>query len=269
MRRSSQSDKLRGLKKTFAISSLIALISGLMLIIMPTAYGADLDLSAFSVKTLPDGTQDYSMSIQVLFLITLMSFLPSILIMTTSFVRISIVMVILRQAVGLQSSPSNQIIVGISLFLTIFIMTPVFDDIYNQAIVPYMNDEILAREALDKGQVPLKKFMVEQTRVTDLNSFAQYANVTADRPVDLPIRVIIPAFMLSELKTAFQIGFMIFLPFLIIDLVVASILMAMGMMMLSPMVVSLPFKLMLFVMVDGWSLILGTLVQSYGIGVPS
>lgn len=269
MIKNSQIDRLKGLKKTFLISSCIALISGLMLFIMPQAYGADLDLSAFTVKTLPDGTQDYSMSIQVLFLITLMSFLPSILIMTTSFVRISIVMVILRQAVGLQSSPSNQIIVGISLFLTIFIMTPVFDDIYNQAIVPYMNDEIMAREALDKGQVPLKKFMVEQTRVTDLNSFAQFANVTADRPVDLPIRVIIPAFMLSELKTAFQIGFMIFLPFLIIDLVVASILMAMGMMMLSPMVVSLPFKLMLFVMVDGWSLILGTLVQSYGIGVPT
>ncbi len=258
-----------GLVKLFKISAVMTLITGAMLWFIPQAFGADLNISAFTVHTNPDGTQDYAVSVQALLLITLLSFIPSMLVMCTSFTRIVIVIVILRQAMGLQTSPSNQIIVGIGVFLTIFIMTPVFDDINEQAIQPYMNDTIDAREAFSRGQVPLKKFMVDQTRLSDLNTFAQFADAKADTPVDLPINVIIPAFMVSELKTAFQIGFMIFLPFLIIDLVVASILMAMGMMMLSPMIVSLPFKLMLFVLVDGWSLILGTMVSSFGLGVPS
>ncbi|MCR5536542.1 MAG: flagellar type III secretion system pore protein FliP [Succinivibrio sp.] len=269
MTKDEASLKLKGLVRLFKLSFLLTLCSGALLCAIPYASGADLDLSAFTVRTNPDGTQDYSVSMQMLILMTMLSFIPSMLVMTTSFMRITIVMVILRQAIGLQSSPSNQIIIGLALFLTIFIMTPVFDDIYTQAIAPYMDDKITLREGLELGQVPLKKFMVEQSRVTDLNNFAEYANVTAQNPMDLPLRVIIPAFMLGELKTAFQIGFMLFLPFLIIDLVVASILMAMGMMMLSPMIVSLPFKLMLFVLVDGWALIMGTLMSSFGLGVPS
>jgi flagellar biosynthetic protein FliP len=151
--------------------------------------------------------------------------------------------------------------------MTVFVMTPVFDDMYTTAIEPYMEEKIEAREAFTLAQKPLHKFMLNQTRMSDLNAFSEYANVKIDKLDDIPMRVVIPAFIISELKTAFQIGFMLFLPFLIIDLVVASILMAMGMMMLSPMIVSLPFKLMLFVLVDGWSLIMGTLMTSFGIGV--
>jgi flagellar biosynthetic protein FliP len=197
----------------------------------------------------------------------LLSFIPSILVMMTSFTRIVIVIGILRQAIGLQAAPSNQVVVGIALFMTVFVMTPVFDDMYTTAIEPYMEEKIEAREAFTLAQKPLHKFMLNQTRMTDLNAFSEYANVKIDKLDDVPMRVVIPAFIISELKTAFQIGFMLFLPFLIIDLVVASILMAMGMMMLSPMIVSLPFKLMLFVVVDGWSLIMGTLMTSFGIGV--
>ena len=257
------------LKRKFFISAFFSLLCVAALYLIPKAYGADLDITAFTVKPNADGTSDYSVSLQVVILMTLLSFLPSILIMMTSFTRIVIVLAILRQAMGLQTSPSNQVLIGIAFFLTIFIMTPVFDKIYQNAIEPYLNDQIQAREAFDRGQVPLKHFMIEQSRESDLKSFADYAGVNVATPEELPLRVVIPAFMISELKTAFQIGFMLFLPFLIIDLVVASILMAMGMMMLSPMIVSLPFKLMLFVLVDGWSLITGTLVQSFGFGIPT
>lgn len=260
--------KLRSLKKSLAISSVLTLITGLILFLLPTqSIAANLDISAFTVKTNPDGTQDYSLSLQVVILMTLLSFLPSILVMMTSFTRIVIVLAILRQAIGLQTSPSNQVLIGIAFFMTIFVMTPVFDDMYTQAIEPYMNDKIQARDAFEIAQKPLHKFMLDQTRMTDLNSFSEFANIKIDKLEDVPMRVVIPAFIVSELKTAFQIGFMLFLPFLIIDLVVASILMAMGMMMLSPMIVSLPFKLMLFVLVDGWSLIMGTLMSSFGLGV--
>lgn len=258
---------LPGLLRTLGIS-LVLTLSCIVMLYFATAQAADLDMTAFTVHTNPDGTQDYSLSLQVIILMTLLTFLPSIVIMMTSFTRIVIVLAILRQALGLQTSPSNQIIIGLAIFLTLFIMTPVFDDIYAQAIEPYLNDEIQAREALTIGQHPLHKFMLEQTRLTDLNAFVDFAGIEVDSPENVPMRVLIPAFMVSELKTAFQIGFMLFLPFLIIDLVVASILMAMGMMMLSPMIVSLPFKLMLFVLVDGWTLIMGTLMASYGIGVP-
>ncbi|MCK0527449.1 flagellar type III secretion system pore protein FliP [Anaerobiospirillum sp. NML120511] len=246
-----------------------SVISGLILYFCSSAQAANLDMTAFTVKTNPDGTQDYSLSLQVVMLMTLLTFLPSIIIMTTSFVRIIIVLAILRQAMGLQTSPSNQILVGLAFFMTIYIMTPVLNAIYNEAIVPYLNDQMQAREAIVVGQRPLHQFMREQTRMTDLNAFMEYADVRVARVEDVPIHVLIPAFIVSELKTAFQIGFMLFLPFLIIDLVVASILMAMGMMMLSPMIVSLPFKLMLFVLVDGWTLIMGSLLASYGIGVPT
>lgn len=260
--------KLRSLKKSLAISSVLTLITGLILFLLPTqSIAANLDISAFTVKTNPDGTQDYSLSLQVVILMTLLSFLPSILVMMTSFTRIVIVLAILRQAIGLQTSPSNQVLIGIAFFMTIFVMTPVFDDMYTQAIEPYMNDKIQARDAFEIAQKPLHKFMLDQTRMTDLNAFSEFANIKIDKLEDVPMIVVIPAFIVSELKTAFQIGFMLFLPFLIIDLVVASILMAMGMMMLSPMIVSLPFKLMLFVLVDGWSLIMGTLMSSFGLGV--
>lgn len=260
--------KLRSLKKSLAISSVLTLITGLILFLLPTqSIAANLDISAFTVKTNPGGTQDYSLSLQVVILMTLLSFLPSILVMMTSFTRIVIVLAILRQAIGLQTSPSNQVLIGIAFFMTIFVMTPVFDDMYTQAIEPYMNDKIQARDAFEIAQKPLHKFMLDQTRMTDLNAFSEFANIKIDKLEDVPMRVVIPAFIVSELKTAFQIGFMLFLPFLIIDLVVASILMAMGMMMLSPMIVSLPFKLMLFVLVDGWSLIMGTLMSSFGLGV--
>lgn len=260
--------KLRFLKKSLAISSVLTLITGLILFLLPTqSIAANLDISAFTVKTNPDGTQDYSLSLQVVILMTLLSFLPSILVMMTSFTRIVIVLAILRQAIGLQTSPSNQVLIGIAFFMTIFVMTPVFDDMYTQAIEPYMNDKIQARDAFEIAQKPLHKFMLDQTRMTDLNAFSEFANIKIDKLENVPMRVVIPAFIVSELKTAFQIGFMLFLPFLIIDLVVASILMAMGMMMLSPMIVSLPFKLMLFVLVDGWSLIMGTLMSSFGLGV--
>lgn len=260
--------KLRSLKKSLAISSVLTLITGLILFLLPTqSIAANLDISAFTVKTNPDGTQDYSLSLQVVILMTLLSFLPSILVMMTSFTRIVIVLAILRQAIGLQTSPSNQVLIGIAFFMTIFVMTPVFDDMYTQAIEPYMNDKIQARDAFEIAQKPLHKFMLDQTRMTDLNAFSEFANIKIGKLENVPMRVVIPAFIVSELKTAFQIGFMLFLPFLIIDLVVASILMAMGMMMLSPMIVSLPFKLMLFVLVDGWSLIMGTLMSSFGLGV--
>ncbi len=229
-------------------------------------FAQDAGLSAVTVTTRPDGSQEYSLTLQILVLMTLLTFLPSIVIMMTSFTRIVVVLSILRQALGLQQSPSNQVLVGLTLFLTLFIMGPVFDRINDEALQPYLKEEITSREAFDKAQVPLHQFMLGQTRIKDLNTFMEFADLHVDKPEEVPMRVLIPAFMISELKTAFQIGFMIFLPFLVIDLVIASILMAMGMMMLSPMIISLPFKLMLFVMVDGWGLIMGSLVNSYGIG---
>ncbi|CAG19343.1 flagellar type III secretion system pore protein FliP [Photobacterium profundum] len=221
-------------------------------------------IPAFSVTTNPDGSEDYSVTLQILGLMTALGFLPAIIILMTSFTRIVVVLSILRQAMGLQQTPSNQVIIGIALFLTLFVMSPVIDKVNADAVQPYINEEITAAQAFETAQVPLRQFMLKQTRVKDLESFVNMSGSTATAPEDVPITVLIPAFITSELKTAFQIGFMLFLPFLIIDLVVASVLMAMGMMMLSPMIVSLPFKLMLFVLVDGWNLILSTLAGSFG-----
>ena len=239
-----------------------AVISGLF----GTAYAADLSLPAVTLTTNESGEQQYTLTMQILVFMTALTVLPSLIIMMTSFTRIIIVLSILSQAIGLQAAPSNQILIGLSLFMTFFIMNPVFNQIYDQALEPYSNDQITAQQAFDRAQEPLKRFMLAQTRVKDLNNFLEYADVSVDKPEDAPMKVVIPAFMISELKTAFQIGFMIYLPFLVIDLVVASILMAMGMMMLSPVMVALPFKLMLFVMVDGWTMIVGTLIASFGIG---
>lgn len=226
-------------------------------------------LSAVTVTTNPDGTQDYSMTLQALFIMTALSLIPAFIMMMTSFTRIIIVLSILRQAIGLQQSPSNQILIGVSLFLSMFIMAPVFDEINTRALQPYLDETMTSRQAFDEAKEPLRAFMLSQTRVTDLDSFVRIAGEEGKylTPEEVPITILIPAFVTSELKTAFQIGFMLFIPFLIIDLVVASILMAMGMMMLSPMIVSLPFKLMLFVLVDGWNLVFGTLATSFGMGV--
>jgi flagellar biosynthetic protein FliP len=212
----------------------------------------------------PGGGQNYTLSIQTLILLTALTFLPAAMLMMTGFTRIVIVLSLLRQALGTQSAPSNQVIIGLALFLTFFVMSPVFDKIYVDAYQPLSEDKITMQEAMEKGAIPLKTFMMKQTRESDLALFANMAQVEQiATPDEVPLRVLVPAFMTSELKTAFQIGFAIFIPFLIIDMVVASILMAMGMMMVSPVIVALPFKLMLFVLVDGWQLILGSLVESF------
>jgi len=252
---------------TNKLALMILLALSLLTISGFTFAAEDLGMSALKLTTNPDGSQEYSITLQILIFMTALSFIPAAVIMMTSFTRIIVVMAILRQAMGLQQSPSNQVIVGLTLFMTLFIMTPVYNEINARAIQPYLQDQLTSVEAIDKAKVPLRAFMLEQTRIKDLDTLANMAGIEeVDQPTDLPMTVIIPAFVISELKTAFQIGFMLFIPFLIIDLVVASILMAMGMMMLSPMIVSLPFKLMLFVLVDGWNLVIGTIANSYGMG---
>lgn len=228
-------------------------------------FGSGPGIPAFTMKSNPDGSEDYSINLQIVALMTMLGFLPALVILMTSFTRIVVVMSILRQAMGLQQTPSNQVIIGIALFLTLFIMSPVISQVNEQAVQPYLNEQISAKQAFDTAQQPIRAFMLKQTRVKDLETFVQISGSTAQNPEDVSMAVLIPAFITSELKTAFQIGFMLFLPFLIIDLVVASVLMAMGMMMLSPMIVSLPFKLMLFVLVDGWNLILSTLAGSFAL----
>lgn len=212
----------------------------------------------------PGGSQTWSLSVQTLLLMTSLSFLPAMLLTMTSFTRILIVLGLLRSAIGTQSSPPNQILVGLALFLTFFIMSPVFDKIYSDAYQPFSNNKISAEQALDRGVAPLKEFMLKQTREADLALFARLANTPQMQgPEDVSLRILVPSFIISELKTAFQIGFTIFIPFLIVDLVVASVLMSMGMMMVPPATISLPFKLMLFVLVDGWQLLVGALSQSF------
>lgn len=212
----------------------------------------------------PGGSQTWSLSVQTLLLMTSLSFLPAMLLTMTSFTRILIVLGLLRSAIGTQSSPPNQILVGLALFLTFFIMSPVFDKIYSDAYQPFSSNKISAEQALDRGVAPLKEFMLKQTREADLALFARLANTPQMQgPEDVSLRILVPSFIISELKTAFQIGFTIFIPFLIVDLVVASVLMSMGMMMVPPATISLPFKLMLFVLVDGWQLLVGALSQSF------
>ncbi|UJF23579.1 flagellar type III secretion system pore protein FliP [Shewanella sp. OMA3-2] len=230
------------------------------------AMAQDGVLPALTVTTGADGATEYSVTMQILLLMTAMSFIPAMVIMLTSFTRIIVVLSILRQALGLQQTPSNQVLIGLSMFMTFFIMAPVFDKIYAEAVEPYMNESMTLSQAYDVGKEPIKTFMLSQVRTTDLKTFIEISGYKdIQSPEQAPMVVIVPAFITSELKTAFQIGFMLFVPFLVLDLVVASILMAMGMMMLSPMIVSLPFKIMLFVLVDGWSLVMGTLANSFGI----
>ncbi len=229
------------------------------------AAGDPLSIQAITVTTNPEGQQEYSVSLQILLIMTALSFIPAFVMLMTSFTRIIIVFSILRQALGLQQTPSNQILIGLALFLTLFIMAPVFERINQSALQPYLNEEIVAQEAIARAEGPLKEFMLAQTRESDLELFVRLSRRTdIASPESAPLTILVPAFVTSELKTAFQIGFMIFIPFLIIDMVVASVLMAMGMMMLSPLIISLPFKIMLFVLVDGWGLIMGTLAGSFG-----
>ncbi|GMU71324.1 MAG: flagellar type III secretion system pore protein FliP [Burkholderiales bacterium] len=232
-----------------------------------TALAQGAEIPMFSSTPVAGGGQSYSLPVQTLLVLTALTFLPAILLMTTAFTRIVIVLSLLRHALGTQSSPPNAVLIGLSLFLTLFVMGPVADRIHAEAYVPYTERKLSGAEALDKAQAPLRAFMLRQTRDADLALFVRLARVPAPSGPDaVPFRVLVPAFVTSELKTAFQIGFMVFIPFLIIDLVVASALMSMGMMMLSPVLVSLPFKLMLFVLVDGWTLLVGSLVASFGTG---
>ena len=222
-------------------------------------------IPAVQVKSNANGTQDYTVTLQILGVMTVLTLLPSFLMMMTAFTRIIIVLSILRQAIGLQNAPSNQILLGLSLFLTIFIMQPVFERVNTDALQPYLNEKMTSMQALESASVPFHDFMLKQTRESDIALFMRISNTPAvATPQEVPFFVLAPAFLTSELKTAFQIGFVLFIPFLIIDLVVASVLMAMGMMMLSPVIISLPFKIMLFVLVDGWALTIGSLVSSFG-----
>jgi len=234
------------------------------LLAVPLAVAAAPSIPAFTTSAAPGGGTAYSLPVQTLILMTALTFIPAALLMMTGFTRIIIVLSLLRQALGTQTAPPNQVMVGLALFLTLFVMGPTFDRIYTEAYVPLQENRIQMEEAMNKGAAPLKAFMLKQTRQPDLAMFVKISRTPAlQGPEDVPLRVLIPAFITSELKTAFQIGFAIFIPFLIIDMVVASVLMSMGMMMMSPAVISLPFKLMLFVLVDGWQLLLGSLSQSF------
>ena len=231
---------------------------------VPAMVFAQEQPSALGLATDTMQGQSYSLSIQILVMMTLLTLLPAAILSTSAFVRIIIVLSILRQALGTAQTPPNQVLLGVALFLTFFVMSPVIETVYEEAAVPYMAGELEMGEAFQAAAVPMRVFMVNQTRESDLALFADIARQPDVQSIDdAPLSLIVPSFMVSELKTAFQIGFLVFIPFLVIDLVVSSVLMSMGMMMLSPMLVSLPFKLMLFVLVDGWALILGTLAGSF------
>ena len=243
------------------MKSLCLLIIGLLL---SEAANAAPGIEALTVTPGDGGEQTYTLTIQVLLMMTALSMLPAALILMTSFTRIVIVLSILRQALGTAQTPSNQILIGLALFLTFFIMGPVLSEVYETALQPYLADEMTAQAAFAAAEIPVREFMLAQTRDDDLALFARISGQEGfEHEADVPFTLLMPAFATSELKTAFQIGFLLFIPFLVIDLVVASVLMSMGMMMLSPLIISLPFKIMLFVLVDGWALVLGTLATSF------
>lgn len=231
---------------------------------LPASAWAQADLAGIVSQPTADGGQQWSIQLQTLLLLTSLAFIPAVLLMMTCFTRIIIVLSLLRTAMGTQAAPPNQVLLGLTLFLTFFIMSPVLDKVYEDAWQPLTRDEIGFDEFLQRGSQPLREFMLAQTREPDIALFARLAKTgPVQGPQQLPLRILLPAFVTSELKTAFQIGFTIFIPFLIIDLVVASVLMALGMMMVPPATISLPFKLMLFVLVDGWQLIIGSLAESF------
>ncbi len=243
-------------------AAVVAVLLPLLLVAAPLAAQTTLSVDA---RPAAGGGTSYSLPVQTLLAFAALSFLPAVLLLMTSFTRIVIVLSLLRQAMGLQTTPPNQVIVGLSLFLTLFVMGPTLDRIYQEAYRPYTEQKMSFEAAVDRGSDPLRAFMLRQTRESDLGLFARIAKVDPATPAaKMPMRVLIPSFVTSELKTAFQIGFLVFIPFLIVDLIVASVLMSMGMMMLSPVLVALPFKLMLFVLADGWTLLVGSLVASFG-----
>ena len=233
---------------------------------MPATVAAQTAAPSLPILVGAGGGNSFSVPIQTLLFFTALSFLPAILLMMTGFTRIVIVLSLMRQALGTQSAPPNQVIIGLSLFLTLFVMGPTLDRVYEEAYVPYTTNAMPFEEAVKKAEAPMRDFMVRQTRQTDYALFARLAKLEPGTQIEAaPFRVVVPAFVISELKTAFQIGFMIFIPFLIIDMVVSSILMSLGMMMLSPVLVALPFKIMLFVLADGWNLLIGSLASSFAI----
>lgn len=249
------------MKKVLSVFALIALFFGLTEVAQAQMTLPNINLGFKSTEN----PNEIVNTIKILIMLTVLTLAPAILIMMTSFTRIIIVLSFVRQALGTQQMPPNQLLVGLALFLTLFIMSPFFNRINEQAVQPFLNNQINQEVAFDNAMAPLREFMFNQTRDSDLSLFLGMAKVAQPKTrADVPNSVIIPAFILSELKTAFQIGFIIYLPFLVIDMVTASVLMAMGMMMLPPVVISLPFKIMLFVLVDGWSLLTGSLVKSFG-----
>lgn len=250
--------------KLGSVRGWMALLAVSFLVLSFPSSASDSGLTILSVS---DGAseQEYSVKLQILLLMTALSFLPAFILMATSFTRIIVVLAILRQALGLQQSPPNRVLVGIALALSLLIMRPVWTDIYHNAFEPYDKGEITLMQAFSVAEKPVRNFMLAQTQQTSLEQMLRIANEPLDTNIDdISFAVVLPAFVISELKTAFQIGFMLFIPFLIIDLVVASVLMAMGMMMLSPLIISLPFKLVVFVLVDGWAMTVGTLSASFG-----
>ncbi|MDO9011524.1 MAG: flagellar type III secretion system pore protein FliP [Gallionella sp.] len=243
-----------------------SLLIFLFLTLLGISHGAwaEVAVPAITSRAAAGGGQTYSLSLQTLLILTSLSFLPAILLMMTAFTRIVIVLSLLRSALGTPASPPNQVLIGLSLFLTFFVMSPVFDKIYTEAYLPYSESKLDLQQAMEKGVVPLKTFMLRQTREADLALFVKISDSDALQSAeDVPLRLLVPAYVTSELKTAFQIGFVVFIPFLIIDMVVASVLMSMGMMMVSPAIISLPFKIMLFVLADGWNLLIGSLAKSF------
>jgi flagellar biosynthesis protein FliP len=259
--------RLRNKRQSNILFIIIISLAACILLVKNT-WAADLILPSFHIGVEKAGdTGDVSVLLQIAFLLTVLTLAPSILILMTSFTRLAVVFTFLRQAVGTQQTPSNQIIAGLALFMTFFIMMPVWQKINNNALQPYMHEEISQGDAFKAAINPVRKFMFRQTREKDLSLFVNMAKM--DKPKnkeDIPTSILIPAFVISELKTAFIIGFVLYVPFLVIDMVVASVLLSMGMMMLPPIMVSLPFKLMLFVLVDGWNLIVGSLVKSFLVG---
>ena len=254
---------MKEIRTSLTARTLMALVITGLGCLLPQVGFAE-GIPALKVLEGNEGGTEYSLSLQLIIVMTLLSLLPSILILMTSFTRIIIVLSLLRQAMGTAQTPPNQVLIGIALFLTLFIMNPILQTIYDDALEPVQNEEISFNEGLDRARVPLQQFMLGQTREKDMALFMEMSDTDpVEEVADLPLSVLVPAFIPSELKTAFTIGFLIYIPFIIIDLVVASVLMSMGMMMLSPMMVSMPFKLLLFVLVDGWGLVTGSLVATY------
>jgi flagellar biosynthetic protein FliP len=251
--------------KIVSLSLLLVAVGALFLPLYASAANGGVNIPQINIGMGGNKPGDAVSALRIVILLTVLSLAPAILIMMTSFTRIVVVLSFLRQALATQNMPPNQVIIGLSLFLSFFVMAPVWQEINTKALTPYMEEKIDQSTAIARAESPLRDFMFKQTREKDLMLFIEMSRLARPKTrIDIPTWVLIPAFMISELKTAFQIGFMLYLPFLIIDMVVASVLMAMGMMMLPPVVISMPFKLLLFVLVDGWELVVGSLVKSFG-----